>query len=153
MSYAPERSVKCGKAFFVASTSLDRVPATNSGFDQTLGHELEIVPLLNPVTPMGPGSPLKVRLLYKGKPLAGERLSFIPRGATPQPGTDARYERTTDARGEAAFNPNQANYYLMAAHKTEPTQGGMLSGKPYELTKYSATLSVFVPRLCPCGGG
>ena len=62
MSYAPERSVKCGKAFFVASTSLDRVPATNSGFDQTLGHELEIVPLLNPVTPMGPGSPLKVRL-------------------------------------------------------------------------------------------
>ena len=153
MSYAPERSVKCGKAFFVASTSLDRVPATDSGFDQTLGHELEIVPLLNPVTPMGPGSPLKVRLLYKGKPLAGERLSFIPRGATPQPGMDARYERTTDARGEATFNPNEANYYLMVAHKSEPTQGGMLDSKPYELTKYSATLSVFVPRLCPCGGG
>ena len=91
--------------------------------------------------------------VHKGKPLAGERLSFIPRGSTPQPGTDARYERTTDARGEAAFNPNEANYYLMVAHKTEPTQGGMLDSKPYELTKYSATLSVFVPRLCPCGGG
>ena len=30
----------------------------------------------------GAGTPIRVRLLYKGKPLAGERVSFIPRGAT-----------------------------------------------------------------------
>ena len=98
---------------------------------------------------MGPGGPLKVRLLYEAKPLAGERLSFIPRAATLQPETDARYEPTTDARGEAAFSPNEANHHLFVAHKTEPKQGGMLDSKPYELAKYSATLSVFVPRLCP----
>ena len=104
-------------------------------------------------TPMGPGSPIKVRLLYKGKPLAGERVSFIPRGATLKPGLDERYERKTDEKGEAAFEPTEANYYLIAAHKTEPKEGGTLDGKAYEFTKYGATLTVYVPRVCPCCGG
>jgi uncharacterized GH25 family protein len=118
-----------------------------------LGHDLELVPVLNPVTPMGPGTPIKVRLLYKGKPLAGERVSFIPRGAKLSPGLDERYERMTDERGEARFEPTEANYYLIAAHKTEPKEGGTLDGQPYQFTKYGATLTVIVPRLCPCCGG
>jgi uncharacterized GH25 family protein len=153
MTYAPERSIKGAKAYFVASPSLDRPPATNPGFDRPLGHDLELVPVVNPVTPMGPGSPIKVRLLYKGKPLAGQRVAFIPRGATLKPGFDDRYERTTDPRGEVTFEPTEANVYLIAAHKDEPTQGGSLDGKSYRFTKYSATLSLFVPRLCPCCGG
>src|SRR4051812_30763024 len=152
MSYAPERSIKSGKAFFVASKGLDRVPAGNPGFDRPLGHDLELVPVVNPVTPMGPGSPIRVRLLYKGKPLSGERVSFIPRGATLKPGLDERYERMTDGKGEAAIEPTEANYYLIAAHKTEPKEGGTLDGKPYTFTKYGATLTVFVPRICPCCG-
>jgi uncharacterized GH25 family protein len=102
---------------------------------------------------MGPGSLIRVRLLYKGKPLSGERVSFIPRGATLKPGLDGRYERKTDERGEAAFEPTEANYYLIAAHKTEPKEGGTLGGQPYEFTKYGATLTVYVPRVCPCCGG
>lgn len=153
MSYAPERSVKSGKTCFVAAASLDKPPAENPGFDKPLGHELELVPMTNPVTPMGPGTLIRVRLLYKGRPLAGERVSFIPRGATLKSGTDDRYERTTDAKGEASFEPTEANYYLVAAHKTEPEAGGTLDGKPYKFTKYGATLTVYVPRVCPCCGG
>jgi len=43
----------------------------------------------------------------KGKPLAGERVSFIPRGATLKPGMDERYERATDEKGEASFEPTE----------------------------------------------
>ena len=152
VNYAPERSIKSGKTFFVASTSLDKPSADNPGFDRPLGHDLELVPVLNPVTPMGPGSPIKVRLLYKGRPLAGERVSFIPRGATLRPELDERYERMTDEKGEASFEPTEANHYLIAAHRIEPKQGGTLAGKPYEFTKYSATLTVYVARVCPCCG-
>ena len=103
---------------------------------------------------MGPGTLIRVRLLYKGSPLAGERVSFIPRGATLEArALDDRYERLTDEKGEASFEPTEANSYLIAAHKTEPKQGGELDGKPYEFTKYGATLTVFVPRICPCCGG
>lgn len=152
MTYAPERSIKGAKVLFVAAKSLDRPSQDNPGFDRVLGHDLELVPVANPVTPMGPGTPIKVKLLYKGKPLAGERVAFIPRGATLTTGPDDRYERTTDARGEATFEPKEANYYLIAAHKTEPDQGGTLEGKPYKFTKYGATLTVYVPKLCACCG-
>lgn len=153
MTYAPERSIKCAKAYFVASPSLDAPPVENPGFDRPLGHELELVPVLNPVTPMGPGTPIRVRLLYKGEPLAGERVSFIPRGAALGTGFDERYERQTDEAGEAIFEPTEATYYLIAAHRTEPEESGTLDGRPYEFTKYGATLSVFVPRICSCCGG
>ena len=152
MDYAPERSIKSGKAFFVASTSLDRPTEANPGFDKPIGSELELVPLVNPVTPMGPGKPIKVRLLYQGKPLVGERVSFIPRGGTLSGEFDSRYERKTDEKGEASFEPTEANYYLINAHKTEPKMGGSIGGKTYEFTKYSTTLTVYVPRLCACCG-
>ncbi len=155
MSYAPERSIKGAKTYFVASPSLDNIPAKNPGFDRPLGHDLELVPLVNPVAPLGTGSLLRVRLLYKGKPLAGERVSFIPRGGMLKPGPelDERYERLTDRQGEVTFEPNEANYYLIAAHKTEPGEKGTLDGKPYQFTKYGATLNVYVPKICPCCGG
>lgn len=154
MSYAPERSIKSAKAFFVASASLDKPTADTPGFDRPLGHPLELVPLTNPVLPMGPGTPIRVRLLFKGKPLAGERVSFIPQGATlKEGGMDERYERVTDKNGEASFEPKEAAYYLIAAHREEKTESGTLGGKPYQFTNYSATLTVFVPRICPCCGG
>jgi uncharacterized GH25 family protein len=149
MSYAPERAVKSAKTFFVVSRSLDRVPESNPGFDRALGHSLELIPETNPVTPMGPGMPLAVRLLYKGKPLPGAQIAFIPRGETLVEGIDTRYERTTDAQGRAKFTPSAANYYLIVAHYKEPKE----SGKGYEYTLYSATLTVYVPQICPCCGG
>jgi uncharacterized GH25 family protein len=154
VSYAPERAIKSAKSYFVASESLDHPRTDNPGFDKPLGHPLELVPLVNPVTPMGPGTPLKVRLLYKGKPLANSYIACIPRGAQIKEGAvDERYEKTTDANGEVTFEPKEANYYLVVAHKQEKEEGGTLNGKPYQFTNYGATLTVYVPQICPCCGG
>lgn len=148
VSYAPARSIKSAKTFFLASKSLDRVPSETSGYDRVLGHALELVPLTNPVAPMGPGSAIRVRLLFKGKPLANAVVSFIPRGKKLSENFDDRYERKTDADGMATFEFAEPTYHLIVAHHEEPTE----SGDGYESTKYSATLSVFVPAICPCCG-
>ncbi len=75
----PVRSIKSAKTFFLVSPSLDKVRNDWSGFDKSLGHVLELVPEASPVTPMGPGTPIKVKVLFKGKPLTGAKVSFIPR--------------------------------------------------------------------------
>jgi len=145
----PKRVVAGAKAMFVASTSLDRVPLANPGFDRALGHRLELVPVSNPVTPMGPGTPIRVRLLFDGKPIEGVKVSFIPRGVTLKEGLDDRYERLTDAQGRATFEPKVGTYYLIAARLERPDE----RGEGYQTTHYTATLTVYVPQVCPCCGG
>lgn len=153
MSYAPERAIKSAKTFFVASKTLDKIPATLPGFDRPLGHPLELVPDTNPVVSLGPGVVMGVRLLYKGKPLPGAKVAFIPRGEVLKGGMDERYERVTDGQGRARFEPKSANYYLVVAHREEPNEGGRANDREYTFTKYSATLTVYVPQICPCCGG
>ncbi|MEX2672138.1 MAG: DUF4198 domain-containing protein, partial [Phycisphaeraceae bacterium] len=132
--YAPTRSVKSAKTFFLASERLDEVSAEALNFDRVLGHPLELVPRTDPVTPMGPGEPLAVQLLFHGEPLAGTRVSFIPRGVQLQGHFDERYERHTDEQGHATFTPEQANVYLVVAYHEDPEA----SGEGYTSTKYSA---------------
>lgn len=148
VTYAPLRSVKSAKTFFVTSETLDRVPMENPGFDRVLGHPLELIPTANPVTPMGPGQPIEVQLRYKGRPLSEARISFIPRGTVLAEGFDPQYERITEADGRARFEPTAGNVYLIVAHHTEPDE----AGEGYSSTKYAATLTVFVPEICPCCG-
>lgn len=144
----PTRSVKSAKAFFLVSESLDKPPLTSTGFDKPLGHALELVPFTNPVTPMGPGQAIRAQVLFKDKPLADARVSFIPRGTTLSEGFDETYERKTDVEGLASFTPTEGNYYLVVVHHLEPDA----KGDGYERTQYSATLTVFVPEVCPCCG-
>jgi uncharacterized GH25 family protein len=143
----PVRSVRSAKTYFVVSDSLDKVSKDQPGFDKPLGHKLELVPEVNPVVPMGPGTPIKVKLLFEGKPLDGAKVCFIPRGVTLKEGTDADYERTTDKNGRAAFTPKTGTYYLVAARHTREEKGD-----GYESANYTATLTVFVPEKCPCCG-
>lgn len=144
----PVRSIKSGKAYFVASDSLDQIPTDFTGFDKPLGHALELVPTLHPVTPMGPGQEIEVRLLFEGKPLPGIVVSFIPRREALQEGFDETYERETDESGVARFTPKTGDQYLIVAHHKQPEA----SGEGYDETAYSATLTVFVPERCPCCG-
>jgi uncharacterized GH25 family protein len=141
----PTRSIKSGKTCFVVSDSLDRVPFINPGYDRPSGHALEIVPAANPVTPMGPGEPIVVRLLFEGEPLADTRISFIPQSETLRDEFDERYERKTNAAGEAEFTPKSGDRYLVAAHHATDE-----AGDGYEQTSYAATFTVFVPETCPC---
>lgn len=144
----PVRSVRSAKAYFLASPSLDKVARDWAGFDKPLGHALELVPEANPVAPMGPGTEIKVRVLFRGKPLADARVSFVPRGETLAAGFDKTYERTTDAAGRSAFTPKTGNYYLVVVHHKVPAG----EKAEYDTISYSATLTVFVPELCPCCG-
>jgi uncharacterized GH25 family protein len=119
----PVRSVRSAKAYFLVSDSLDKVSANLAGFEKRLGHALELVPEVSPIAPMGPGMPLKLRLLFNGKPLSGVKVSFIPRGTTLKEGTDAEYERTTDPDGRASFTPKTGNFYLVVAHHKTGEKG------------------------------
>ena len=144
--HGTSRGIKSGKAFFIFSPSLDKVSRDLKGFDKPLGHPLEIVPVTNPVAPMGPGQAIKVQVLYRGKPMQDARVSFIPRGAQLSEEFDETYERKTSADGLASFTPKEGNYVLVCVHHEEPQE----KGPGYDATKYSATLTVFVPELCPC---
>lgn len=146
ISYAPVRSIKSGKTCFVLSDKLDAVPETNSGFDKEFGHALEIVPRTNPVTPMGPGKEIAIEVLFRGKPLAGTKVSFIPEGRSLKEGFDEQYERTTDEQGRASFEPREATTYLIVAHQADE----LAAGEGFKSTTYSATLTVIVPAICPC---
>ncbi|MDB5386750.1 MAG: Nickel uptake substrate-specific transrane region [Planctomycetaceae bacterium] len=142
----PVRSIKSGKAFFVLSPTLDKVVPIKTGFEKPLGHAFEIVPLSNPVTPMGPGVELRVQVIFRGKPMAGTKVSFIPRGETLSKGMDANYERMTNEQGIASFTPKTGNYFLVVAHHKSPDE----KAAEYNSTAYSATLTVLVPEICPC---
>ncbi|MEZ6046297.1 MAG: DUF4198 domain-containing protein [Planctomycetaceae bacterium] len=144
----PLRSIKSSKAFFVLSDSLDKVTTKNPGFDRVLGHPLEIVPVKNPVTPMGPGMSARIRVLFKGEPLPDARVSFIPQGVELAEEFDEEYERKTDSAGEATFTPRTGNSYLIAVHHEAPEE----QTDDYEATIYSATVGLFVPEICPCCG-
>lgn len=143
----PTRSLKSAKTMLVASRSLDKVAADNPGFDRVFGHTVEIVPVSNPVTLMGPGQKLVVKLLLKGQPLVDSQVSFIPRSESLTESFHERYEWKTNANGVAQFTSKSGNHHLVVAHhKTDE------SGESYEATSYSATLTVFLPQICPsCG--
>ncbi len=152
MTYAPERAIKSAKTFFLASKSLDNVPVSVSGFDKRLGDALEIVPENNPIAPMGVGDPLQLRLFFRGQPLKNAKISFIPEGETLKEGFDSRYEVLTNANGRATFTPKEAKRYLAVAHVETREAGQSAAGQKYTQTKYGATLSVYVPAICPCCG-
>ena len=147
------RAIKSGKTYFMAAKNLDTVKpaestAANEIYAKPLGHALELVPQVHPVVPMGPGQPISVKVLYEGKPLANARVTFIPRGQALAEGFDSEYERTTATDGLASFTPKVGNYYLVVVHHAAPEQ----TGDGYDATHYSATLTVYVPQLCPCCG-
>lgn len=78
----PIRAFRSAKTMILASDSLDKLPKDVKGFDQPIGHRFELVPLVNPVSEMGPGKKIVVQLLFDGKPISGVKVSFIPRGTT-----------------------------------------------------------------------
>ncbi len=94
VSYAPTRSIKSAKACFVATPSLDKVPTDFAGYDRVLGHPLELVFTRHPVTPMGPGTPIAVRLLLRASRWPAPGFHSFPAAASspkvPIPPTNAR---------------------------------------------------------------
>jgi len=138
------RVKRSAKAFFLVSPKLDKL-VESGGFDKALGHVIELIAEANLITPMGPETPIKLKLLLQGKPLSGVKISFIPRGITLKEGLDPEYERVTDAEGRVTFKPKLGGYYLIVAHHQTAEKG-----EGYESTNYTATLSLLVPEKCSC---
>ncbi len=138
--------LKGGKTYFLASESLD-APAKPAGtLPGPLGHPLELVLESHPVLGCGPGRPIAVQLLFKGKPLADQVVSFVPRSATLAAGFDATHERKTDAQGRCSYAPREGDVLLIVAHLVKSDE----AGEGYDTTAYSATLVIDVPQRCPC---
>lgn len=140
------RAIKSGKAYFVVAASLDRPPPADRGFGTPLGHPFELVPDTHPVLATGPGMPITVQLRYRGGPLAGHRVSFIPRGASLAADFDPEYERLTDDEGRCTWTPREGTMVLVVAHHVEPEE----RGEGFERTAYAATLVLDVPQRCLC---
>ncbi len=122
----------------------EAVSTDNVGHDRVLGHALEIIPVSNPVVPMGSGRELTIRVLFRGEPLPKARVSFIPRHITLKADFDEEYERRTDDRGDATFTPQTGDQYLVVTHHKLPEEAAV----EYDAISYSATLNVFVPQVC-----
>lgn len=137
------RAIKSAKTYFVVGTDPTATKGPLMRCDRPLGHPLELVPLTNPVTESGPGKPIRVRVLFEGKPLAEGRVTFIPRGQALAEDFDNKFERRTDSDGVAEFTPENAGIVLVVIHHREMERGG----DGYESTAYSATLTVAVPQV------
>ncbi|HWL54912.1 MAG TPA: DUF4198 domain-containing protein [Chthoniobacteraceae bacterium] len=139
MHYAPKRVIRSGKAFFVAEQP--GAPADDGPwFARAYGDPLEMVPLSDPVR-LETGDTFRVRLLYKGQPLADTVVSCIPRGVVLKGEFDRAYEARTDANGDAAFTLRKPNFYLIVAHQGAPEE----TGEGYsDGTAYAATMTLQV---------
>ncbi len=135
------RAIKSAKTYFVVGSDPAATKGPLAKFSAPLGHPLELIPLTNPVTESGPNKPIRVQVLFEGKPLSGGRVSFIPRGQQLAEGFDDKFERKTDDKGIAEFTPTEAN--LIVIHHQEPQR----SGEGFDSTAFSATLTMAVPEV------
>jgi uncharacterized GH25 family protein len=103
---------RCAKSFLaVGGTS-------GPGYDRVLGLTLELVPEKDPSS-LPPGGDLPVRLLYRGKPLAGALVAALPRD---QPA--AKVAARTDAAGRARLRLDRPGVWLVKAVHMIPAPAG-----------------------------
>ncbi|WP_254509513.1 DUF4198 domain-containing protein [Anatilimnocola floriformis] len=142
----PLRSIRSAKVWWLADKSLDKPGAKWDANRKPLNLPFELVLLSDPVLFAGPGKAIDVQLVRSGKPAADQVVSFIPRGVELSAEFDPTYERRTDKEGKTSFTPKEGNTYLIVSHQVTDDE----KGAGYEGTKYTATLTIRVPQICPC---
>jgi len=93
----------------------NRQPATSARFDQPFGYRLEIIPETNPCA----ATPLRVRLLYEGKPLAGALVTALHRDDP-----SARLRIRTDKEGRVTLNLAKNGVWLIKSVQMVPAPAG-----------------------------
>lgn len=123
-------SVKFGKA----------LTGPDAPWDKVLGHELEIVPLADPLK-VKPGQTLGLRVLFRGKPLAGGKIERGD-GLTAVPEADIpRFTTNSDGVAEVPIvkaGPTQ----LVIDHDVSPSATPKLA----KIDMYNATLWYEAPQ-------
>jgi uncharacterized GH25 family protein len=120
------------KAVVISGDSANRAMAP-------LGHALEIVVEGSP-GPKGysPDEPMRVRLLFHGKPLAGVKVSAANTRLNPDGGPEVSAE--TDAEGRVALDlAEPGTWVLEASHKVDASPEDRRS---FDFDSYLATLSI-----------
>ena len=118
-------NVKFGKALVATGP-------THAGFDQVVGHKLELIPLADPLA-VKTGALLPVAVRYNGRPLAGagveigDSVTGVPEDRIP------RY--TTDAKGIAQVPIGPSGWAVLGVDHEERSPTPKLADKE----KYTAT--------------
>jgi uncharacterized GH25 family protein len=89
-----------------AKTIVQVGDALSDSVTKPIGQTLEIVPMVNPVN-VPPGSPLPVKVLFRGAPLKGALIDITDLAKS----TDAAGGVRTDAQGQASFTLEAASHY------------------------------------------
>jgi len=110
---------------------------SSPGFDRALGLSLELIPEKDP-TGLAAGAELPVRLLYRGKPLAGVLVTALP-----QAKPDTKVTARTDAAGRARLRLNQPGEWLVKAVHMIPAPAG--AGADWESFWASLTFETAKP--------
>jgi len=113
---AKERFFRCAKAAIAVGAG--GAAGGGGGFDSVLGLTLELVPEADP-TALKPGGELPLRLLYRGKPLAGALVTALPRDH-PEAGVSAR----SDARGQVRLRLGASGAWLVKTVHMIPAPAG-----------------------------
>ncbi len=101
--------------FYRYAKSLVAAGGTSGKFDQPFGYRYEIVPETNPLVT----APLRVRLLFEGKPLAAALVSAIHRDDPA-----ARLSARTDSHGRVSFSLPKAGVWLVKSVYMVPAPAG-----------------------------
>ena len=108
-----------------------------AGYDRVLGLTLELIPEKDP-TGLTSGMELPVRLLYRGKPLAGVLVTALPHDKP-----DTKVTARTDAEGRARVRLNQPGEWLVKAVHMIPAPAG--AGADWESFWASLTFETAKP--------
>ena len=109
----PETAIR--ELYSRCAKTLVQVGASRGGEDRAVGLPLELVTERNPYS-LAAGEALPVRLLYKGKPIAGVTIKVFSKADPENP-----RRLRTDAHGRARIAlPHPGAYLLNAVHMTAP---------------------------------
>lgn len=134
--------IKNSRTFFYAdaSGSADTV-AKSSDLAMPSSDQLDLL-LETPFESLEAGKAVVFKLYFKGKPLAGARLSVIPRGITLTEEMDPSYEFLSEPNGTVHFVPNEGNLYLAVVHHVADDE----TGEGYDRTHYGSTMVLAIPN-------
>ena len=112
----------------------------NPAIMQPVGFALEIVPVISPYA-LKPGQPLPVRVLFKGRPLAGALVKLTNLEFDVRPVST----HLTDAAGRAQFEVPRTGDWLINVIWTEPIKGN--PNADFETTFSSLTFGYSASRM------
>lgn len=110
-----------------------------------LGHELEIVPMVSPLTVQA-GGRLPVAVWFRGQPYQGDPIEIVAEHvAAPYVGPAGKWVGETDAQGRVDLPLGLPGGWMLLVTVFEPATGELAAKA--DQTRYRATLTFAVPEV------